>query len=82
MAVTVPSSNVNNFNLQTSITQLTALIAAAGNNGPLVFALTKARSNQQLELVLGLLGGGNILASAILANETYAAATQVGGDQN
>lgn len=81
MAVTVPSSDVPNFNLQGSITALTTLITNAGSNGPLVFALTKAKSNQQLELVLGLLGSGRILASNVLANETYTVG-QPGGDQN
>lgn len=82
MAVTVPSTDVNNFNLQGNITNLTAQITAAGNNGPLAFAFTKAKSNQQLELVLSLLGSGSLLASTILSTMTYLIPTQPGGDQN
>lgn len=80
MTVTVPTSDVVNNELQGRITVLGAQITAAGNNGPLVLKLTKEKANMQMQLVLSLLGSGRILASNVLANETYTTG-QPGGDQ-
>lgn len=79
MTVIVPSSDVVNYELYNGITTLTNEITAAGNNGPLVFQLTKQKAVKQLALVLGLIGSGRILPSNILANETYTAG-QDGGE--
>jgi len=81
MTVTIPASDVASTNLNSVITNLTTLITAAASNGPLVFSLTKAKANAQMALVLHLLGEGRILASNVLANETYTAG-QPGGDQH
>lgn len=67
MAVVVPSTDVVNFALQTSITTLTASITAAAANGPLVAALTMTQVNLQNQLVMSLLGSGALSASSILA---------------
>jgi hypothetical protein len=67
-------------NLNSIISNLTTQITNAGSNGPLIFALTKQKANAQMNLVLHLLGRGNITAANVLANETYAAA-QDGADQ-
>jgi hypothetical protein len=86
MAVTVPSTDVVNYNLQTSITNVTAEIANAtiALNGPLVLALNKQLAQLNLALVLGLLGQGSISASSILAGnaQTYTAATPGAGGLN
>lgn len=83
MTVTVPSSAPpSQYELYNKITTLGTQITNAGNNGPLVFEFTKLKSKAQLDLVLSLLGTGSILASNVLANETYALPSQPGGDQN
>lgn len=81
MTVTVPTTDQVNNELQGRIAVLSTQITNAGNNGPLAFKLAKDKANVQMQLVLGLLGSGKILASNVLANETYAAA-QDGGDQH
>ncbi len=82
MTVTVPATAAApHYELFNKITTLTTQITNAGSNGPSVFAFTKLKAKAQLELVLALLGSGHILASNILANETYASPTQIGGDQ-
>ena len=80
MAVTVPASDAVNYELQNRITQLSNLITSNASNGKAVFDYTKLKSQMQMQLVLGLLGQGSILASNVLANETYVKA-QPGGDQ-
>jgi hypothetical protein len=80
MALTVPSYDAVNYELQNRITQLSTLITNNAGNGKLVFDYTKQKSQLQMQLVLGLLGQGSILASNMLTNETYAKA-QPGGDQ-
>jgi hypothetical protein len=80
MAVVVPATDAANYELYNGVTTLTNLIASS-NNGKQVFEFTKLKSSKQLQLVLGLLGSGRILASNILANETYTAGAP-GGDQN
>lgn len=80
MAVTVPSTDAVHYALQNDITTLTTQITTNASNGKLVYDLTKLKAQKQMALVLSLLGTGNILASNVLANETYAKA-QPGGDQ-
>lgn len=82
MTISIPASDVAATNLNSIITNLTTEIANAtvALNGPLVLALTKQKANAQMNLVLHLLGTGRILASNVLANETYTAG-QDGGDQ-
>lgn len=80
MTISIPASDLQSTALNNAITNLTALITAAGSNGPLVFSLTKSKANAQMALVLHLLGTGRILASNVLTNETYTAG-QDGGDQ-
>ena len=80
MTVTVPSSDAVNYELQGRIAQLTTLIANNSSNGKVVFEYTKARSQVQMQLVLGLLGQGSILASNVLSGLTYLKAAP-GGDQ-
>lgn len=79
MTVTVPSTDVVNYELYNGITTLTTQIANAGNNGALAFQLTKQKAVKQMALVLSLLGSGKITAANVLANETYAVA-QDGAD--
>lgn len=79
MTVTVPASDVVNNELQGRITTLTTQIANT-TNGKLAFDFAKTKAQMQMQLVLGLLGQGSLLASNILANETYSKA-QPGGDQ-
>lgn len=81
MTVTVPATDAVNFELQARITTLTNQITAAGNNGPLVFKLTKDKGDMQHQLVLSLLASGRILASNVLTNETYTAG-QPGGEHH
>lgn len=80
MALVVPSTDVVNYELYNGITTLASQITSAGSNGALVFSLTKAKAAKQLALVLSLLGSGRVLASNVLANETYTVG-QDGGDQ-
>lgn len=81
MSVTVPSTDTVHYELYNSISTLTTQITNAGSNGPLVLQLTKQKAQKQMALVLSLLGTGNILASAVLTNETYSKPTQAGADQ-
>lgn len=81
MTISIPSSDLQATALNGTITALTAQITAAGNNGALVFKLTKDKANAQMNLVLHLLGTGRVLASNVLTNETYTAG-QDGGDQH
>lgn len=82
MTVTVPATApASQLELYNNITVLGTQITNAGSNGPLVFEFTKRKAKAQLDLVLSLLGSGAILASNVLANETYAVPTQNGGDQ-
>jgi hypothetical protein len=80
MAIVVPSTDPVNFALQADIATLSTLITSNATNYPLVFKLTKDKANKQLQLVLGLLGQGSILAANVISSGTYAAA-QPGGDQ-
>jgi prophage tail gpP-like protein len=81
MTISIPATDTVATNLNTTIANLTTLITNNASNGPLVFALTKAKANAQLALVLHLLGEGRILAANILTNETYTPG-QSGGDQH
>lgn len=74
---TAPAPQVELYN---KITTLATQITNA-SNGKLAYDFTKAKSRAQMDLVLTLLGSGAILASNVLANETYATPTQSGGDQ-
>ena len=73
MAVTGPSWDVPNFNLQAQIanknTQLTNSVTAL--NGPLVNTLQVDYYNLQLKLVLSLLGSGALSAATIIATMSY-----------
>lgn len=82
MTVTVPATApASLYELYNKITTLGTQITNASPNGALVFEFTKLKARAQMDLVLSLLGGGFILASNVLANETYAVPTQPGGDQ-
>jgi hypothetical protein len=83
MAIVVPASDPVNFELQANIATIAVLIANTVNalNGPLIQKLTLDKANMQMQLVLGLLGQGSILAANVIANETYSATAQEGGDQ-
>lgn len=73
MAVTVPSWDVPNFNLQTTIANLNTLLTNATQalNGPLVNSLQMAYYNAQLNLVLSLLGSGALTPATIISTMTY-----------
>ena len=73
MAVTVPSWDVPNYNLQQQIanknTQLTNATQAL--NGPLVNTLQMDYYNLQLKLVLSLLGSGALSPATIISTMSY-----------
>lgn len=82
MTVSVPATaHPSQVELANKITTLTTQITNAAGNGKLAYDYTKLKSKAQYDLVLSLLGSGAILASNVLANETYATPTQSGGDQ-
>lgn len=73
MAVTVPSSDVTHFNMQSTITSLTTQIANAktAGNYSLAAKLTQDQSNVRFQLVQSLIATGHVLAVNVLANEVY-----------
>lgn len=79
MAVTVPSTDVVNFNLQTEITTLTTLISSAQTLGNYALAgtLTLLQVQKQLQLCQSLMAQGSISPSGILAGsgQSYTAPT-------
>lgn len=79
MSVVVPSSDVPHFNLQSSITSLTAQIANAvtAGNHPLAAKLTQDKAALQAQLACSLIGNGNISGGNVLANESYVAVRNV-----
>lgn len=79
MSVVVPSSDVVHFNLQSSITSLTAQIANAvtAGNHPLAGKLTADKAALQAQLACSLIGAGNISGASVLSNESYVATRNV-----
>lgn len=79
MAVTVPSTDVVNFNLQTEITTLTTLISSAQTAGNYALAgtLTLLQAQKQCQLCMSLMAQGSISPSSILAGngQSYTAPT-------
>ena len=73
MAITVPSWDVPNYNLQAQIANLNTLLTNATNslNGPLVMSLQTQYYNMQLALVLALLGTGALSPATIISTMTY-----------
>lgn len=73
MAVTVPSWDVNNYNLQAQIANYNTLLTNATQalNGPLVQTLQMNYYNAQLALVLSLLGTGALSPATIISTMSY-----------
>lgn len=84
MAVTVPSTDLVNYNLQQTIANLGTLITSANTLGnyPLALALTKIQANTQLQLVLSLLGSGGLVPATVISTMSYVTPTVgAGGTQ-
>lgn len=73
MAVTVPSTDLVNYNLQAQIANLNTLLTngVQALNGALVQNLTMSYYNAQLALVLSLLGSGALSPATIISTMTY-----------
>lgn len=78
MTVTVPAKDPVHFAMQNDITTLNNTIAKS-TNGKQSYELTKLMAQKQRDLVVSLIGAGNISPATVLSSLTYAAA-QSGGD--